>query len=314
MNDWIQTKKEKKVLEGENIIITTEEPYQKKRFSQESKELIDLVVKVLGAASIFIPLFLLYFQYKHEVTKERNEELSQIYIDASFDVQAVKNYRFSSSQFTSASENLLFKYPAKIAVFKIDSLNFYYNNLITIFEYYEAIKALSTQLNLFSSGYANIYGNYSISHAKLNGVTTKFELKFSDMSEIEKVSQIQRYLTIFKDSINLSNSGLIEKLSEIPNIYSSDTLLSKINLYSDSAFSSYDDIYEELSDLRLYLTDKKNMDYADFYVDVDPSEPKSINTLTAMSTLINKCKNKLEDFLDNSRIKFQSQVLKHIKD
>jgi hypothetical protein len=314
MNDWIQTKKETKTLDGDNIISTTEEPNLKKRFAQETKDLVDIVVKILGATSIFIPLFLLYFQYSHEVIKKRNEELSQIYIDVSFDIQAAKNYQFSLPHFKSASENLLFKYPAKIAVFKIDSLNYYYQKVLTVFEYYEAIKYISIQLEFISSGYQNIYNNHSVSYKAINGVTKEFKLEFLDMSKAEKIKQIEKYLIFFNDSVDVSNGNLLNKLYEIPKIYLKDTLLSKIGLYCDTAYENYNDLHDELIELRAYLTNKSQEYVEDYYLDRDASNLNSISNLMAMLKHIHDCKSRLEEFLDDSRQKFQNEVLQFIKD
>ena len=121
------------------------------------KNWLDVIIKITSALAIFIPVLLFYLQYKNEVETKRNEALSELYVNIALNVEEVKNVTFNSNVIDSLSDNLLVKYPAKIAVYKIDSLNYYYGKVARDFKNYKSFKFFWNATNTLNANFENVF-------------------------------------------------------------------------------------------------------------------------------------------------------------
>lgn len=314
-NKWTETKRESKSFDNGVLTVITEEPLSTKFLSQDKKDLIDIIVKTVGAASIFIPLFLLYFQYKHENEKNRNEELTQIFINFAVDIEVTKNSLYSSKEFDSASENLLFKYPAKIAVFKIEELNKHYDEIYKNFKYYKSIRLFRENNADLQDGFVSIYRDIHQHYLK-KGSMTEFSFGIQDMTVADKIKQIEKYIPIYYNYAMSRYPYLNTDLKDISQIYKSDSTLSKLNAYCDTLLGCSLDIYQELNALKLYLvskdTNEENRSYFEDYLGDDNYGKTTHHSMNKMLEKLKNGESKLEINLNNSRDAFQKKLLSFI--
>ncbi len=151
--NWIEIKRDLVRQENGEYIIEkiTEERNLKKTPP------IDLIFKGIGSLAIFIPLFLFYFQYRHEIKKKRNENLAELYTNIASDVEGVINLPYQSEGFHLSYENLDFKYSAKIALFQDDSLSKGYTNILLYNKIYKSLKGMVFLDDSVLQGHKRLY-------------------------------------------------------------------------------------------------------------------------------------------------------------
>lgn len=120
---WIQTKKECEVDEVGNFIVkrVTLEIEKKRSGGLERKDIIDLILRLVGLLAIGIPVLLFYFQQKAERDKQRALLQIEVYSDASMQLhQLLNDEHLSSSNFEAGKNKVHYEYYPKIVLYNRD--------------------------------------------------------------------------------------------------------------------------------------------------------------------------------------------------
>jgi hypothetical protein len=309
MKDWIETKRETKELNGGSETVTTEEPKETGFFTQARKDGLDLAVKAIGAVAIFIPLLLLYLQYRHENIKKTNEELSQLFVNAAIDLETVKHEPSNSKLFITASDNLLYKYPAKIAVYKLDAVDQAYRPIATVFSSYKPVKTFFEMIDNLEkrNGLVYYFSDGDSSKAK-----KPYHLHFLDMGLTSKLSQVEATLAFFNIFDENNYEELNKEILEVSKNYKSNTELTALYHSDVNAFDDEDNMRTKMIALRLALTGKPDYYFSNYVLPGRGPEPGQ--KLVAAINNFRKGKDMLQDSLNYYRDRFKSVVLSAIKD
>lgn len=193
---WIATKKECSI-NSEGKLITEKVTLEKSKhdlFSSQKKELIDMLIRSIGALSIFIPLILLYFQRQNEIRIEQSKNLSELFTNISTDLQIVANSNTESKDFSTAYENILFRYNPKVHLMKNDSLNQLYTEIINYTNFHKYLKHIQElQDTLLFESSSKIYGIYSTidRYGDENGEHDNVSLHVSKLVLIKELKKAQ---------------------------------------------------------------------------------------------------------------------------
>jgi len=276
------------------------------------KNWLDVIIKITSALAIFIPVLLFYLQYKNEVETKRNEALSELYVNIALNVEEVKNVTFNSNVIDSLSDNLLVKYPAKIAVYKIDSLNYYYGKVARDFKNYKSFKFFWNATNTLNANFENVFT--SDKEGALPIYPKKYFIKFFDMSVADKVAQIDLYLPDFAAYEERNYHDLHTEFSQISSTYSSDPMLNKLGPAFNNAFEAADKMRTKLIALRSYLTEG-NQQYFEYYFIPGPNRLSEPDQMMQNSLLyLKKGTQIFQKRLESDQDIFQKKVLFLIKD
>jgi hypothetical protein len=316
-SEWKQTRRELKRLENGSYVPEriTEERVERKILSENKKEAFDIVVKTIGVLSIFIPLFLLYFSYNQEIQTKKNENLAQLYTDISFDLENLLNADAGSGKFHESGENLLFKYQARLSLFKNDALNESYSYIKTLCMAYRYLKETMYCADSVITGYNEIYSHYRASFDP-DGFTVEdtYKIVFRDSMpmKLKQIENARRQLVKFRSVLFKNENSLefFDSLSLRNELLHSNSTLKKTKLYKDSAAMYSADIAEELKDLANFLAVRDTAWFENYFGTLRGD--KSIEIFTRVMRSYSISLTVVESELAQTRRIFEMFLLKHI--
>lgn len=264
--EWTETKKECSVdSEGKlKIEKITFEKNKKEFLPAHKKDLIDLVIRSVGALSIFIPLLLLYFQRQNEINREQSKNATELFTSVATDMQILINSGFDNKEFLSAYDNILFKYSPKIRLLKDDSLIQIYSYISAFAKNIQYIKKIiSLKDSAVSQSNKAYYSDVILDrNIPLNGAYQRADLihlKIPKDSVIVRVRKSHEYC-YYIHTAGTAYKDFLEK-NKIPQI--SDSITSYI---ADSLTNLAFEAQNELLAFEDYLTDSTgwfNKEYLD---------------------------------------------------
>ncbi|MBS1734094.1 MAG: hypothetical protein JST02_12430 [Bacteroidetes bacterium] len=276
------------------------EPQPQKWYKTDFTE---FVLKVITAFSILIPLLLFYFQYQTDNTKKRNEDLTQIYTDVAFDVETVLNSAPKTDKFTTANDNLLFRYPSKIALFKNEKLNTSFTDIIKDLKVYTEVKKIKNLHDTIYDNYSSLFRYFSI--LKKRDEVDKIE--FYQKSDPEVLAIVLKCLPLLSQYQNLIQSHPHDYFQYLDTVYKSDSVINQTSKEIIKMLEKKTDMQNKLDFLKTYLTtgDKAPLKY------IAMDEMQELNRLNGY---LIKQDNAFRLIIDKKRKEFQNQVLQEIND
>lgn len=275
---------------------------KKETVSWYRKESTEFILKVITAFSILVPLLLFYFQYQTENTKKRNETLTQVYTDVAFDVETVLNSSPSSDKFITAKDNLLFRYPSQIALFKKENLDKSFDNILNDLKFYSELKEVKNLHDTIYYYYSELFRYFSISK-----VGEEVKIDFYQKNDIEVLSLVLKCLPLLSQYQNLIQSHPIEYFKTIDATYSSDSIIDQTSKEIIKILEKKTDMQNKLGYLKGFLTtgDKSELKY------ISINEMEELNRL---NDFLQKLNIQFKLIMDAKRKAFQNQVLTEIND
>jgi len=115
---WIETKKECEINENGDLITKkiTLELSKNKYFGLEKKDIIDTVLRFIGLAAIFLPLWLFYQQQNAERNKQKALFQMDVYSHAVTELHSLLNKPMCSQEFEKSKNILLFDIYPKLVL------------------------------------------------------------------------------------------------------------------------------------------------------------------------------------------------------
>lgn len=316
MGKWTVIQRETKTFEDGKLIITTEEPIKKKNLvSQNTKDILQLILSL----GIFIPLLVIFLNQRQDRLNKRNEALSQIYSEITFDLDIVKIDSPSSTTFKTASQNLINKYHPKIRCFNIDSLNCYYKSFVECVILYKKLKLVIEKLEEFNGIYKKVFRGLAFG-VEVSTNSKKYFNYTHDIPENSKIHVImedsifkkkQQALDDFfyyKKQYLMFFSGYLADIKQIPILYKSDSTVEKINNYRDLFFNCLEKMESKCYAVRRMIYN--NASFEDKKLVLLNMFPEEFYPLTYE---ISNGKAKLESILDSLNNNFQNKVLSLIE-
>ena len=115
---WVEIKREDEINENGEFITTkkTLEPFKKKYWGLEKKDIIDTTLRFIGLAAIFLPLWLFYQQQNAERNKQRALFQMDVYSKTVTELHSLLNKPICSQEFEKSNNIILFDMYPKLVL------------------------------------------------------------------------------------------------------------------------------------------------------------------------------------------------------
>lgn len=171
-----------------------------KKFQSVSPR-IELLAKIIGLIGIAVPLSLFYLQSRITEREKENNRLSEIFINASIDLNKSIYYKFNTEEFENASVNIKYKYITLLDLHCDNKISHKYNDFMKTFNILYRFKKLSFYGDSIERYYFDELRYYSFDTISWPRTFTKERLESTLHRIDESIFKYGIGISEFKDSI-----------------------------------------------------------------------------------------------------------------
>lgn len=171
-----------------------------KKFQNVSPR-IELLAKIIGLIGIAVPLSLFYLQSRITAQEKENSRLSEIFINASIDLNKSIYYKFKTEEFENASVNIKYKYITLLDLHCDNKTSQKYNDFMKTFNILYSFKKLSFYGDSIEGYYFDELRYYSFDTNSWHKSFTKERLESTLHRFGEKLMKYSIGISELKDSI-----------------------------------------------------------------------------------------------------------------
>jgi hypothetical protein len=213
--EWVASEKYEIGNNGETItkkIILPPKAVNK----MSSKDIFDIVFKVIGVMAIFIPLLLLYFQKNNQINLDKRKALIECYTSLNQDLFEIENTEPHDSGYAETLQRIQNDYPVKLTIYANELIAAKVKELFYLKDISGSIKKVNTEIykndtaiNEFSKAANNLIsidgqGRYIINPGIWNRDSLKILAALKQLNKSSLVASLNKaYLKVKYSLIDL---------------------------------------------------------------------------------------------------------------